>query len=55
MHGYKKNDDLPPACSHFSFTAVSDSKALLFGGGRANERFNDIYLFDFDQQVHFCM
>ena len=42
----------PPPCSNFTFTAVSDHLAVLFGGGRRGRtRVSDWYLMDFQTMV----
>ena len=41
----------PPPCAHFSFTAIDDRQAVLFGGRQPHARVNDCYLMDFELMV----
>ena len=43
----------PPPCSNFSFTAINNHQAVLFGGGQPGRgsRVNDCYLMDFASMV----
>ena len=41
----------PPPCSHFSFTAINNHQAVLFGGNQQGRRVNDCFLIDFDSMV----
>ena len=39
----------PPPCSHFTFTAIDDRRAVLFGGENGEQqgrRMNDVYIID---------
>ena len=40
-----------PYCSYFSFTAIDDHRALIFGGRSINGRTDHLYLIDFDTMV----
>ena len=42
----------PPPCSHFSFTAINNRQAVLFGGRQQHGRVSDCYLMDFETMVH---
>ena len=41
----------PPPCSHFSFTMVDESHAVLFGGHSGSGRTNDVYMLDLSRMV----
>ena len=43
----------PPPCSSFSFTAINNHQAVLFGGGQPGHggRVSDCYLMDFESMV----
>ena len=41
----------PPPCSDFSFTAISDHLAVLFGGRQPEDRVNDCYVMNFETMV----
>ena len=43
----------PPPCAHFTFTAIDDRRAVLFGGYNAKEqgRMNDVYIIDLHSMV----
>lgn len=45
-----KGVDLP-SNSYFSFTAIDDHRALVFGGNVAGRRVNRLYLIDFNTMV----
>ena len=48
----------PPPCSHFTFTAINNHQALLFGGRQESNkkgRTNDVYLIDFLTMVCFSL
>ena len=43
----------PPPCSHFTFTAIDDRRAVLFGGNHIDQgHMNDVYIIDFHTMVH---
>ena len=41
----------PPPCSHFSFTMVDESHAVLFGGISGSGFTNDVYMLDLSRMV----
>jgi len=41
----------PPPCSYFSFTAINDHQAVLFGGRQSDGRVSDCYLINFVSMV----
>ena len=41
----------PPPCNHFSFTAINNHQAVLFGGRQPHGRVSDCYLMDFESMV----
>ena len=42
----------PPPCSSFTFTAIDDRRAVLFGGGNGEQgRMNDVYIIDLHTMV----
>ena len=42
----------PPPCAGFTFTAVDDRRAVMFGGGnREKGPMNDVYIIDFSTMV----
>ena len=41
----------PPPCSSFSFTAVNNHQAVLFGGNQRGHRIKDCFLIDFESMV----
>ncbi len=49
----------PPACAHFSFTQISDSLAVFFGGSTTKGYLNGAYILDLDKRVcllyNFCL
>ena len=43
----------PPPCSAFTFTAVDDRRAVVFGGRNIKQgRMNDVYIIDFHTMVY---
>ena len=42
----------PPPCSDFTFTAIDDRRAVLFGGTNTEGCMNDVYIIDFHTMVH---
>ena len=43
----------PPPCDAFTFTAIDDRRAVLFGGNNLDQgRINDVYIIDFHTMVH---
>jgi hypothetical protein len=45
-----KGVDLPHS-SYFSFTAIDDHRALIFGGNICGRRYDNLYLIDFNTMV----
>lgn len=42
----------PPPCAYFSFTAINDYQAVMFGGWQPGRgRLNDCYQIDFESMV----
>ena len=45
----------PPPCAGFTFTAIDDRRAVLFGGGNGEHgRLNDVYIIDLHNMVMTC-
>ena len=46
----------PPPCAGFSFTAIDDRRAVLFGGYNGKHgKMNDVYIIDLHSMVHVCV
>ena len=44
--------ETPPPCAAFTFTAVDDKRAVMFGGNNGEQgKMNDVYLFDIPTMV----
>ena len=41
----------PPPCTAFTFTAIDDRRAVLFGGFDGKGRMNDVYIIDLHSMV----
>ena len=41
----------PPPCAYFSFTAINNHQAVLFGGRQPHSRVSECYLMDFESMV----
>ena len=48
--------DRPPPCSHFTFTAIDDRRAVVFGGFNGESKINTVYIIDLITMViiHQC-
>ena len=46
--------EIPPPCSHFSFTKVDQDRVVLFGGWQSDRVVNDHYLFNLRNMVSWC-
>ena len=46
----------PPPCAGFTFTAIDDRRAVLFGGKIGEQgRLNDVYIIDLHNMVMTCI
>ena len=41
----------PPPCANFTFTAIDDRRAVLFGGYNDKGKMNDVYIIDLHSMV----